>query len=130
MVDMTEDERTVLELAVRGESLSAIGHWERPIKSLVANGLLYSRDSVNNVITAAGRVAFEEADNAALAAVVNTTRKIELSHAEIRNRVEKAAELLSEAAKFSSRVTGDDVVTSCRKWNKQLLERALELVDV
>src|ERR1700722_17335069 len=57
MPDLTDDEFTLLEIASHGESMIPIGRWERPLKSLAKKGLMFANDSVNYVITEAGRTA-------------------------------------------------------------------------
>jgi len=69
MPDLTNHEFAILLLADEGESLIPIGIWEKPIKNLVALGLLKKNDSVNYVITPEGRaarIARDENDGAEL----------------------------------------------------------------
>jgi hypothetical protein len=63
---LTEDERAVLMIAERGEYMIPMGRWERPIKSLAARGFMRMIDSVNYVITEAGRLASSAAEDDAI----------------------------------------------------------------
>ena len=64
MSDLSQDELTVLMIAVHGESMMAIGRWQKPIESLLQKGYMQSRggDNFNCVITPAGRAACEARD--------------------------------------------------------------------
>lgn len=65
MVDLTDDEVTVLDIASRGEPMMPIGRWEVPVEHLIVLGLLKRRnDKFNNVITDAGRKALAESGGA------------------------------------------------------------------
>lgn len=56
---LTDDEIAILTLAVQGESMAAIGRWEKPTEHLVELGLMERGDKFNNFITAAGRAALD-----------------------------------------------------------------------
>lgn len=57
MVDLTQDEFTILLIADRGEFMAPIGRWKAPILSLLEKGLMQRLDDVNYTITDAGRAA-------------------------------------------------------------------------
>jgi hypothetical protein len=61
---LTDDEFAVLMIAAQGESMMAIGHWQKPIEHLIELGYLKSRggDNFNCVITPEGREACKARD--------------------------------------------------------------------
>lgn len=69
------DERAVLLIAMRGESMIPIGRWKEPILSLAARGLMRRRDDVNYVITDAGMKASEVAEDDATREFVKTGQR-------------------------------------------------------
>lgn len=74
ILHLTEHEKGLLEIAALGQSLIPIGIHADTIQALARRGLLTALDSVNYVITAAGRhaVAMAEADdNQALAKAIH-----------------------------------------------------------
>lgn len=75
-MSLTQDEYAVLMIAEKGESIAAIGRWEKPIQSLVARGLMRANDKFNNVITDAGRVAVEKEDDSVIGEVLEVNNKI------------------------------------------------------
>lgn len=60
MIILTDDERTVLMIADKGELMIPIGRWEQPVEHLVKLGYLQCHDKFNNTITEAGRVALND----------------------------------------------------------------------
>jgi hypothetical protein len=79
-MNLSEEELTVLLIASRGESMMAIGHWQKPVESLVAKGFLQSRggDNFNCSITVAGRAACgkrEQEDMNAFKTAVNKIKQ-------------------------------------------------------
>jgi hypothetical protein len=76
---LTADEFAVLMIAMQGESMMAIGRWQKPTESLIEKGYLQSRggDNFNCVITPEGRAACEARDREgmdALKVAVNKPR--------------------------------------------------------
>lgn len=63
MTELTDDEFAVLEIASAGNSMIAIGRWQKPIEHLVELGLMRSVNKANNYITDAGKVALEKHAN-------------------------------------------------------------------
>ena len=58
--ELSQDEFTVLLIAVEGESMIPIGRWKAPILALTERGLMRKNDDVNYEITAEGRKACEQ----------------------------------------------------------------------
>ena len=73
---LTDDEYSVLLIAAEGESLAAIGRWEKPIDDLVEKGLLRRGDKFNNTITPEGRKAVEAEDRSRVGAFVEAVHKV------------------------------------------------------
>lgn len=105
-----------------------IGRWEKPIKEMIARGLMLANDSVNVVTTVAGKLALEAAENKVFGELVDKAREVETPHNEIRKDVESAAHLLARIASRSARVTGKPPVHEAREWANLLLKRALEIL--
>lgn len=60
---LTDDERTVLMIACRGQYMIPHGRWREPVLTLAARGFLQKLDDVNYVITAAGRAASDTTED-------------------------------------------------------------------
>lgn len=58
--ELSQDEFTVLLLAVEGESMIPIGRWKAAVLALTERGLMRKNDEVNYEITAEGRKACEQ----------------------------------------------------------------------
>jgi hypothetical protein len=133
MSDLSDDEFTVLRIAAQGESMMAIGRWQKPVESLLEKGLMQSRggDNSNCVITAAGRAvakAAKEAEDAPFRELIETGSKIGATQKGIRDFAEQAAQLLAKAAKASHGAVGDAPEYSAKKWSEVILQRALEIL--
>lgn len=129
MTDLTQDEHTCLLIASEGEYLAAIGRWEGPVDALVARGLMQRHDRFNNTITPAGREvlkAREARDASALAGAISEMASVQ---ANIQAFAEQAAQLLAQAARASSVVTGDRPLDAAKKWSDVILRRAVELLS-
>jgi hypothetical protein len=75
IVPLSDDERTVLMIAVEGSSMIAIGRWKEPILALTRRGFMRKVDEVNYVITEAGRAASEVAEDDAIRDYLKIGRK-------------------------------------------------------
>lgn len=126
--ELTDDEYTVLLIAVQGESMIPIGRWEVPIKNLAKRGLMFRHDDVNYGITYAGRAAArtrETQDDRQLGRALEMAPAIQNS---IRDFAEQAAQLLAKAAIASAAVTTDTPEQAVRKWSEVIRKRAVELL--
>lgn len=136
MVDLSDDEQTVLSIAAHGEYMAPIGRWSEPIKSLHAKGLMHRHDDFNYVITDAGRkvqqVEEQSRDDAmtqAFQRVGAATNTLVAAQKDIHTLVESAATSMAEVARLSSAATGEPVNEELKKWTLVLAKRALELVQ-
>lgn len=129
---LTDDEFTLLLIAKEGQSLAAIGRWEKSVDSLVERGLLHRHDKFNNIITPKGRTVCEQRDTEDAAALVEVASrdhgKTQEVQARIQDFIAQAALLLAEAAKTSALLTNDEPKTAARKWADVLLKRTIELL--
>ena len=127
--DLSPDERTILEIADRGESMMPIGRWEAPVESLVAKGYLRRVDKFNNFITESGRVALgverEDADDALLTALVRRGHATVTYH----RAGEDIAKGLAALAKEASQATGDDQMVALRACAEAVTQRAVEILQ-
>ncbi len=130
MPELTDDELTVLMIAAQGESMIAIGRWQKPTESLIQKGFMQSRggDNFNCVITDAGRAACKEAEDAPYRAMIETAGKIQTTQAQIPDFAEQAAHLLEKAGLASSIVTGDAPEAAIKKWGSVIINRALDIL--
>lgn len=129
MTDLTEDERIVLTIAAKGQSMIAIARWEKPIDSLVAKGLMVRHDKHNNLITNAGREAIAEDEDKPYRDLLETGIKLRNAHEQARQSAEQAAQHLALAARASA-ATGNSPQYAAEQWAKVVLDRALELLNV
>ena len=131
MSDLSQDELTVLMIAAQGESMMAIGRWQKPIESLLQKGLMMSRggDNFNCVITDTGRAAAKEAEDAPFRELLETGSKIGATQKGIRDFAEQAAQLLAKAARASHSAVGDAPEYAAKKWSEIILQRALEILQ-
>ena len=129
MSELTDDELTVLMIAARGESLMAIGRWEKPVKDLNAKALLLSIDSVNYVITDAGRTAAaqgeSDADDMLARGIIGKHNQIVEMRNASRHSIEQAALHLSLAATASAKITGDTPQQAAEQWSREVLRLAI-----
>lgn len=126
--DLTEDERTVLELGTT-QPMIPIGRWEKPIKSLLARGFMVDAgEGVNAYTTPAGKKALDAAEDKVLGELIDKTREVESAHEVVRKCVEEAAQLMVKAVRISSRVTGGVSEGERREWFKILTARTKELL--
>ena len=81
MLELSQDEFTVLLIAAEDESMIPIGRWKAPILALTERGLMQKNDGANYAITLAGREAVakrNEDDEAALRGLLaGNTKAIE-----------------------------------------------------
>lgn len=125
---LTDDEYTVLMIHQEGGSVAAIARWEKPCDSLVARGLLTRHDKFNHSITSAGRQAVKEReaqDDQALRGVVQKVGDAATTQASIQECVRQAADLLAQAARASSLVTGQTLATDVQRWGEVVIQEAL-----
>lgn len=126
MIDLTQDELTVLLIAAEGKSMMPIGRWEGPVKSLVAKGYLSANDKFNNVITAAGRQAANQDEDNTARQMIEANNAIVNCKESARQMAEAISVQLVDLAELSNRLTGDNKITALRNWSKIILTRALE----
>ncbi len=130
-IALTGDEAINMGIAVNGNSMLAIGHWEQPVKALAARGLMNKLDDANYVIAPAGREALEQADRNAdrvLADVINKSHDAAKVHAGNQYFAEQTAQQLADTARLSAKAMGHDPGWAARKWSELILKRALELL--
>lgn len=132
MTDLTDDEFTILMIAAQGEYLAPIGRWQEPILSAASRGLLKKLNDVNYVITDAGKQAIKERDQqddqALRGAYLGVAKKMDTAattQASIQEFIRQAADLLAQAARASSLVTGDAPAVSAQRWGEVIVQEAL-----
>jgi hypothetical protein len=116
MPDISGDEFTLLEIASHGESMIPIGRWEKPLKSLAQKGMMFANDSVNYVITEAGRAALgghkQEVDTdwAQSFVKVNNTRYFERT-----SKAKPAGAYVVQGVLFFKLLDGSTLTCNCIK---------------
>jgi hypothetical protein len=134
-MSITDDEKTVLMIADRGEYMVAIGRWELPIRSLFSKGLLVLHQingGAQYTISDAGRAELDAADSAEdanLGKLIEQGKKIGAAQKSARECAEAAAQELADCAKASSPITGDTPEAAARKWSPIVLNRALDIIN-
>ena len=129
MVDLTDDELTVLLIAKEGQSMMPIGRWEKPVKNLAEKGLLTKFDNVNYGITKAGTALAEQRNDDDARAVLELSIRTQNHHEQYRQSVEQAARHLVFAAKAAALATGDDVKQSVRAASEKAAQHAVEMLN-
>lgn len=132
MSEITDDEFSVLGIAKEGQSMIPIGRWEKPIKSLAEKGLLHANDSVNYVITDAGRQAWasrDSEDDVLISQSLNLNNKIANARLQSQQSIEQAAQAFATAARATALLTGETPQSAARNWSKALVERTLSILD-
>ena len=135
MTNLTDDEYAVLMIHQEGGSVAAVAWWEKPCDSLVARGLLKRHDKFNHGITTAGRQAIKEReaqdDQALRGALTGMAQKMDSAastQASIQEFVRQAADLLAQAARASSLVTGDAPAVSAQRWGEVIINEAISRI--
>jgi len=123
------DERIVMEILASGGSISPIGRWEAPVKSLIAKGLVNLDDPANTSLTDAGRETWEGVVAAQETLDDDFARGlIEIHNAKIKinDLIKSAAAQLRKAAQLSSAITKNTVDVEIRNWSDVLKKAALD----
>ena len=125
-VPLTQDEASVLMIAAQGQSLIAIGRWEKPIDSLVKRGLLHANDKFNNVITSKGRQAHHAHEEKIELGLANAVARVNgvkppileqmRSPAEIGTQIAAIADMVENGAPFDRAI----FVEMLRQWAQAL----------
>ena len=76
MDNLSDQEMALLGLMAQGQSMMAIGAWEKPMEALVAKGYATRHDQFNHSITPAGRVVFEGQEDAVIREMIEVNNKI------------------------------------------------------
>lgn len=128
MIDLSDDERTVLMICERDEGIAAIGRWEQPIERLLALGLLQRRDKFNNFITEAGRKAIGEANDAVDDTFARAIIGAHNARVQYRNMGEEVANGLAVMVTESAAATGDNLDVAMSRCVAAVRKRALEIL--
>lgn len=72
---LSNDERSVLMIAAQGQYMIPLGRWAEPVLSLAKRGFLKKLDDVNYVITEAGRLASDTAEDDAIRDMLKAGQK-------------------------------------------------------
>jgi len=121
---LSNDELTVLMIAAQGESMMPIGRWEKPVESLVAQGLLKRHDKFNNVITPEGERALAKDDDARQ--LIETNNAIVLAKQQMEQAIGKAARELKAATEIAMRVTGEPFDVAVKNVARLVAQRVTE----
>ncbi len=85
---LSDDEITILLIAVQGQSMAAIGRWEKPLYKLQELGLM-THDKFNSQITNSGRAAVDRYETETDAALKQTTVSSKVKLEAVVQRVAK-----------------------------------------
>lgn len=131
LTPLTEDERTILEIAAKGESMIPIGRWERPVLNLKKRGFLAGPDKFNMFITDAGRAAIDDAEKETdrqLGRTIEQAGKIQIAQADIQRDIESMAKRLVGIIRESAAITGDREANVLVNWCAVLARRTAQLL--
>lgn len=131
MPDLSDDERAVLMIAAQGQSMLAIGRWQKPVENLTVLGLLKRLDAFNFVITDNGKKILaerqddENTDFRNALAAVNSAQQSRDHAVQSGNQ---SAYHLSMAAKAAAKISGLTPEQECWSIGQGIIQRALELL--
>jgi hypothetical protein len=74
--ELSEDELLILSLAAEGESMMALGRWEKPVERLVAFGYLRAADQFNHFITTTGKARWVAEEAAEMQVIVEWNNEL------------------------------------------------------
>jgi hypothetical protein len=128
-INLTDDERTVLMICAKGESLAAIGRWEQPVDRLVDLGYLSRNDKFNNFITDAGRKAIGEANDQVDTKFAVAMIQSHNARVGYRRMTEEAAQILVVmSVEVASSVADGHPIILLRKCMADVSARAAEML--
>jgi hypothetical protein len=129
---LTQDERTILEIASHGEFMIETGRWHDPIMSLVKKGYMEG-PQFNRYITEAGRKAVGASDadeDRNLAAYVDKFRDMEIGRSEIAaaitSMVDPWVALVRKSVGLSGKATSYDLDRWLEVLRKQVAAKLAE----
>lgn len=128
-MNLTDDERTVLMICDRSESVAAIGRWEQPCDHLVELGYLRRTDKLNHFITEAGHLAISAANEEVEDAFAHAILKLHNTRVEYKREGDEAARWLAQMAKKAAAATGDDILQALRKCGEAVVTRAADFLN-
>lgn len=128
MVEITNDEMTVLALTYSGESVMAIGRWEAPCEHLVELGLLERHDKFNHALTEKGRQVYEKEQTSADDNLAKALIERHNAGVAYRKRAEAIAQEIVDLAKEVHEAMGDNVRTAADKILKVLRDRVMDVL--
>lgn len=130
MSDLDEQEVAVLMLSEKGQSMMAIGHWEKPIDNLVQRGFLKRFDKFNHEITPEGRKALSKHESGTdedYRKMLTVGAQIADARLHFQEYVEASAKDLLASAKCASVSTGESIQAAILRAAPLVQQRALEM---
>ena len=122
---LSDQEVAVLMLCNEGQSIMAIGPWEKPCEHLVAQGFLQRHDQFNHSITPKGRQALkahEERVDLGLTTAIDAISKAKL---EADVAIAECVRQLVIAARTTNKATGESLGDAAQRWLQVVYERTL-----
>jgi hypothetical protein len=125
MMDLSEDEQTVLAIAHQGGNVAPLGRWEPAVRALVARGLLrdtstppgrFAGDSLGTAITEAGTALASAQEDAGLRQVLELSHQVGNARETARREAEAAVAHLVLAVRASALATGDSHDRALDQW--------------
>lgn len=138
MIDLTNDEKTVLLIAHAGGPMAPIGRWKEPTESLVAKGFLRPRPHpgdptghFNMHITDAGKdaaVQMDHEDYVALGGLLETASRIGHIQRKCAAHAEQIAVQIVDLVELSVQATGGSKLDSAKQWCEVIGNRVKEIL--
>ncbi len=127
---LTEDELTILMIAMRGESMMPIGRWEDTVLGLARRGFLEKRDTFNYFITDAGREACKgaeaEDDRALEQQVLERAGAAQQARDLISDQIDTMAGMLADLMRSAAKGHPESPGYLALQWGDELTRRAVE----
>lgn len=125
---LSEDEFTVLKIAAQGQSMIAIGRWEKATKALAEKKYLHANDSVNYVITTAGQAVLDGYEDNEIRGLIEMNNKVANVNMQVRLSIEEAAKQIVIASRAVSEVMSGTIEDNSKKVMLEVTNRTLELL--
>lgn len=138
MLNLTDDEKTVLLIAHAGGPMAPIGRWKEPTLSLAAKGFLKPHRHpgdpdgyFNHHITDAGKdaaVEIDREDDVALGQMLELASKAGNIQRKCVSHAEQIAVQMVDLVELSVQATGRAKLDEAKQWGEVIGKRVLEML--
>ena len=123
---LTDQEYTVLMICNEGQSIAAIGPWEKPCDNLVESGFLQRHDKFNHSITAKGRQALHAYEEKVDLGLVEACNKVAVAKTQAQLSIEECVKQMVIAVRATNLATGESYTDATNRWMQIVYQKVLE----